>query len=693
MAFRQNLATKLLGSLCTVITLALGLLVLIVNRQQSRVAEDQALQLATKVAEHSAAQVKAQLDEAITPVRTLAQTFVAHKMAGVTDRKLADAMLRKVIEEHTKLIGIWTIWEPNAFDGKDAAFVNTPSTDATGRYIPYFNRGAGQLKLEANVDYQSDTPGGPGDYYVLAKLSRKETILNPYFYTASGKPTLMTTLAVPILVEGKLVGVVGADIALEQLQQEISRIRPFETGHAVLVSNNATFVSHPSAERRGKPLEASPAETLVKSTLSGFSAASARVTSELLGGEAIEVVVPFQVGNTTTPWALAVFAPLDQVLAPAQQLSRFMLGLGVLALGVLALAVIIVVRRVTQPLGAISAVATRIAEGDLTGSLEHRSEDEIGLLANAFRAMQARLAQVIEEVRIGAAALSSASAQLSMMSQSLSSGTSEQAATAEEVSSNLHMMSSSIAQNADGSRRAEEVIGRGAADAQECGRAVAETVQAMQQISSRINVIEEIAYQTNLLALNAAIEAARAGEYGRGFAVVASEVRKLAEGSQASARQIVSLASSSVLVAERSGELLQRFVPSIATTSQLVKDVAAVSREQSSTVGQISRAMQGLNQSTQRNASAAEELSSTAEELASQSESLLRLMSFFRVSQGELPPTGSAHLDGRSLANRPSSAPRLSSLLAVSAPADVPAQPVPVPPTPGTAHGYAPHTR
>jgi methyl-accepting chemotaxis protein len=274
--------------------------------------------------------------------------------------------------------------------------------------------------------------------------------------------------------------------------------------------------------------------------------------------------------------------------------------------------------------------AVQISKGDLTIAVTPQSaKDALGL---ALHGMIAKLSQVIGEVRAGANALSAAATQVSSTSQGLSQGTSEQAASVEETTSSLEQMSASIAKNADNSRQLEQTAIKAARDGEESGKAVLDTVQAMIAIADKISIVEEIAYQTNLLALNAAIEAARAGEHGKGFAVVATEVRKLAERSQTAAKEIGGLASSSVKVAERSGQLLTELVPSIRKSADTVQEVAAATAEQASGVSQINRALTGVDQVTQRNASASEELASTAEEMASQAESLQQLMAFFRVT-------------------------------------------------------------
>jgi methyl-accepting chemotaxis protein len=282
--------------------------------------------------------------------------------------------------------------------------------------------------------------------------------------------------------------------------------------------------------------------------------------------------------------------------------------------------------------GWITAAAQKVAQGDLTVKLCERSDNDE--LMRSLSAMVAKLCEVVNDVKSSSDNVADGSQQMSASSEELSQGASEQAAAAEEASAAMEQMSANIRQNADNALQTEKIAVKSAQDAQQGGKAVAQTVSAMKQIAGKISVIEEIARQTNLLALNAAIEAARAGEHGKGFAVVASEVRKLAERSQRAAAEISELSSSSVEVAEMAGDMLSKMLPDIQRTAELVQEISAASREQDTGAEQINKAIQQLDMVIQQNAAAAEQMSSTAEELSSQSEQLQSVIGFFDLGVG-----------------------------------------------------------
>jgi methyl-accepting chemotaxis protein len=284
----------------------------------------------------------------------------------------------------------------------------------------------------------------------------------------------------------------------------------------------------------------------------------------------------------------------------------------------------------------ITRGAEQIAKGDLTVVLHERSAQD--KLMQALTSMVNGLTQTVTEIRTIAGEVAAASQSISTASVQVSKGASSQAAAAEEASSSMEEMVSNIKQNADNAQQTDKIANKSAKDAQESGKSVLEAVAAMKEIANKISIIEEIARQTNMLALNAAIEAARAGEHGKGFAVVAAEVRKLAERSQKAAGEINLLSSTTLRVSEKSGEMLDKLVPDIQRTAELVQEISAASKEQDTGAEQINKALQQLEQVIQQNASAAEEMASTTEELTGQSEQLVGALAFFNTGDEDRAP-------------------------------------------------------
>lgn len=281
----------------------------------------------------------------------------------------------------------------------------------------------------------------------------------------------------------------------------------------------------------------------------------------------------------------------------------------------------------------ITQLAEQMAAGNLTLNVKERSEQD--KLMRALNAMIRKLHEMVISVKVAADNVTEVSLEMTTSSEKMSHGATQQAAAAEQASSSMQEMAANIRQNADNALQTEKIALKSAEGAREGGNAVTQTVSAMRQIAKKISIIEDIAGQTRLLSLNATIEAARAQEHGKGFAVVASEVRNLADQSRLAAEEINDLATSSVNIAEKAGDMLNRLIPDIERTAELVQEISAASSEQSSGSEQINRAIQQLDQVIQQNAASSEEMVSTAESLASQAEQLQTMMSFFHIAEAK----------------------------------------------------------
>jgi methyl-accepting chemotaxis protein len=626
----MRIGTKLVLTVSALTALAVAVFVIVITIRVVALAQQDAVTIARETAKSNGTQIRAYVEVPLDEATSLGKVFEAASVvtnAGIS-RRQANAILKYYIERSPGFLGAYVAFEPNAYDGKDANFVDEWGHDSTGRFIPYWTRTAGgEGNLEPLMDYEKE---GAGDYYLIPRKTGRSAVIDPYVYKVQGKDVLMTSLVVPIFKEKKFIGIAGIDLQMDDVQKLVTGTTLYRSGTLTLYSANGTVAGHREAGLLGKSVSDTADRAVAEKVRAGAAFTLMRAGPQ---GQMLTIGEPVEIGQTGMKWMVVADIPTAEIFAPVTTVIVTIIVAGIIAILLVVIVVILLSRAITRPIRTALEAANTIAAGDLTISVEARSRDETGRLLSAMGVMTGKLREVVEQVSSAAGAVSTGSGQLSQNAQVLSQGATEQAASGEEVSSSMEEMVSSIKQNADNSSQSEKMASRVSQDASESGKMVMEMVSAMKEIATKISIIEEIARQTNLLALNAAIEAARAGEQGKGFAVVASEVRKLAERSQKAAGEINQYTAASVKIAEQAGEKLKKLVPDIQRTAELVQEISAASAEQNSGSDQISKALAQLDSVIQQNASNAEELASTAEELNAQAGLLQTAVSFFTLER------------------------------------------------------------
>jgi methyl-accepting chemotaxis protein len=602
------------------------------SHESGNLMQSMALEQGQEMAHSRANSMQAMFDTNYQIAYGLRDAYLGMRAEKTLNRTALVSAMRAAIKANPQLVGVWAGFQPDAFDGNDKAAIGSEGADPTGRFVPYIYPKDGGVQLDPMVSV--DKQDASGDFYQIPFKSGEDTVLEPYIYPVAGKDTLLVSLATPVKVDGKVIGVVGVDISLNQMNEDLTKVRPYGTGSISVISYGGLFAASLDQKNLGKVFaDNSPVFPAAVPRIQNGESFMLDDYSKALQTDVKRVLVPMYIGKAPKPWSVMVNLPMDKILAPVNEIVTTNVIIAVVVVLLLAVVIMLLVRYVAaKPITNLTRSVEVLANGDTNVTVPMTARgDELGVMAKAVEFFRQKLIEVEElrqrqeeaekastterrrvmldmadnfeaSVKGIVQSVSSSATELESNAQSMSSvadasarqatavaaaatqasaNVTTVAAAAEELSSSIREIARQVSDSNSVARGAVDEVAR-------TGQTVETLAEAAGKIGGIVQLINDIASQTNLLALNATIEAARAGDAGKGFAVVASEVKNLANQTARATEEISGQITSMQSVTQEAVGAMSRIRQTIDRINEISSAIAAAVEEQSAATQEIS---------------------------------------------------------------------------------------------------------